>query len=325
MTTPPFVTPSCRDAAVSSSSMDLERTKLDRSPPSPKRSSRTVICGLPIDNVPMEAALDSMMMRLESRIRTRLFFVNADCVNISHRDPAYRQIVQRADLVFADGIGMRLAGRVLGTPIADNVNGTDFFPLVCERLANTGLRVFLLGARPNVAQRVRESVAEHHPGVEICGVHDGYFDRAQSDRVAWEIRQSGADVLFVAFGAPAQEKWIDAHLEATGATVALGVGGLFDFFSGDVPRAPLWMRRSGTEWVYRFWREPRRLWKRYWLGNFVFVARVLLEAAVRMLDRVLTPSVTTAEHTHLQSSSANLTQDDLTQVSRSGTTGRISP
>lgn len=244
-----------------------------------KRSSRIGICGLPVDNVTMDVALDTMMERLHTRTRTRLFFLNADCVNISYRDPSYRQAVRQGDLVFADGSGMRLAGRAFGTPIVDNVNGTDFFPLACERLAGSGHRVFLLGARPGVAQKVRAWMKRHHPGVEICGVHHGYFHPAQSGRIAQKIRRSETDVLFVALGAPAQEKWIIEHIEATGVTVALGVGGLFDFFSGNVPRAPMWMRRAGIEWIHRFWQEPRRMWKRYWIGNFVFVARVLRAAA----------------------------------------------
>lgn len=242
-------------------------------------SSRIGICGLPVDNVTMEAALDTMMERLRTRTRTRLFFLNADCVNISYRDPSYREAVRQADLVFADGSGMRLAGRAFRTPIVDNVNGTDFFPLACERLAGSGHRIFLLGARPGVAQKVRSWMKRNHPGIAICGVHHGYFPRAQSGRIAQKIRRSGADVLLVALGAPEQEKWIIEHIEATGVTVALGVGGLFDFFSGSVPRAPVWMRRAGVEWIYRFWQEPRRMWKRYWIGNFVFMARVLRAAA----------------------------------------------
>jgi len=240
---------------------------------------RLEICGLPVDNVTMTAAVDAMMERLAAGTRTRLYFVNADCVNVAHRDAEYRRTVQRGDLVFADGSGMRLAGRLLGTPIADNVNGTDFLPRACERLAQSGHRVFLLGGRPGVAERMQAQLGEQYPGLQICGTHHGYFDRTESHRIAAMIRESGADVLLVAFGAPAQEKWIAEHLEATGATVALGVGGLFDFYSGDMPRAPQWMRSAGVEWIYRFWREPGRLWKRYWIGNFVFTARVLREAA----------------------------------------------
>lgn len=245
---------------------------------SPTGSRHLEICGLPVDNVTMTEALDLMQDRLTTRTRTRLFFVNADCVNISYRDPDYRHTLQQAELVFADGIGMRLAGRLMGTPIRDNVNGTDLFPLACERLARTGHRVFLLGARPGVVERVRAWAAATHPGLTICGAHHGYFDREQSSEIAERIRRSGADVLFVALGAPLQEKWITEHIDATGVTVALGVGGLFDFFSGDIPRAPRWMRRTGLEWVYRFWQEPRRMWRRYWVGNFVFMGRVARRA-----------------------------------------------
>ncbi|MCA9705926.1 MAG: WecB/TagA/CpsF family glycosyltransferase, partial [Myxococcales bacterium] len=180
------------------------------------------ICGLPVDNVTMEGALDRLEQRLATRTRTRVFFLNADCVNISCRDPEYRRVVQRGDLVFADGVGMRLAGRLLGTRVRDNVNGTDLFPLACERLARSGHRVFLLGARPGVAQKVQQWAERVFPGLVICGVHHGYFGAEGSAEVAAEIRRSGADVLLVALGAPLQEKWIAEHMEATGVTVALG-------------------------------------------------------------------------------------------------------
>lgn len=240
--------------------------------------SRIELCGLPVDNVTMAEAVDALEERLWSRRRTQVFFLNADCVNISDRDQSYREVVRRGDLVFADGSGMRLAGKLLGRPVVDNVNGTDLFPRLCERLAKTGHRVFLLGARPGVAESVRERMTHDHPGLEVCGVHHGYFPKDRSHQVIQRIRDSRADVVLVAFGAPLQEKWIAEHIDATGATVVLGVGGLFDFASGRMPRAPMWMRRMGLEWVYRFWREPRRMWRRYWVGNFVFVARVLRRA-----------------------------------------------
>ncbi|MEM9454159.1 MAG: WecB/TagA/CpsF family glycosyltransferase [Myxococcota bacterium] len=247
------------------------------------------VCGLPVDNVTMADALRLLEERLATRTRTQLMFLNADCVNISHRDPEYRRTLQQADLVFADGIGMRIAGWLLGTPVRDNVNGTDLFPLACERLARSGHRVFLLGARPGVARKVQQWLAATHPGLTVCGVHHGYFDRTRSEEVTAKIRSSGADVLFVAMGAPVQEKWIAEHIEATGVTVALGVGGLFDFFSGNMPRAPRWMRRAGLEWVYRFWQEPRRMWKRYWVGNFVFMGRVGARALVERIRSIRQP------------------------------------
>ncbi len=238
-------------------------------------SSRIEICGLPIDNVTMDEALDEVMARLEAGLRTRLFFINADCVNISYRDAVYRSILQAGNLVFADGVGMKLAGKLFGTPVRDNVNGTDLFPRLCARLQGTTHRVFLLGARPGIAQEVREWIEQQHPGVVVCGVADGYFPAEESEQVAAQIREAEADVLFVALGAPRQEAWIEQHLEATGATVGLGVGGLFDFFSGRVPRAPSFMRRVGLEWLFRFGQEPKRMWKRYWVGNFVFMWRVI--------------------------------------------------
>ena len=125
-----------------------------------------------------------------------------------------------------------------------------------------------------MAEAVAEWATSRYPAVRIAGVRDGYFTEEETDEVIRHIHESRADVLLVALGAPRQEFWIDHHLVATGVPVALGVGGLFDFYSGRLKRAPLWMREAGIEWLYRLIQEPRRMWKRYLIGNLVFVFRV---------------------------------------------------
>jgi N-acetylglucosaminyldiphosphoundecaprenol N-acetyl-beta-D-mannosaminyltransferase len=226
----------------------------------------------------LNLALDDAVTAIESAVlggkETHVAFVNADCVNIAANDQAYRKRLAKMDWVFVDGIGMRIAGRLLKQPVCDNVNGTDLFPHLCAALARHGRSLYLLGGRPGIAEAAADWARSHYPGIQVAGCRDGFFDTEKEDAVITEIRSHRPDVLLVGMGAPAQEAWIARHAAATGATVTLGVGGLFDYYSGRIPRAPSWMRRLGLEWIFRLLQEPGRLWRRYLVGNVVFLARI---------------------------------------------------
>lgn len=240
-------------------------------------SEYLTLLGIPIRNLTMSEALSTIAGWLDGDSCRQVCFVNADCANIAYRDSEYLSVLQAADLSLADGIGLMLAGKLLGREIKQNVNGTDLFPRLCEALAGSPHGIYLLGARPGVAESVRDWIALNHPGVRVVGLHHGYYPPEDEERIIDDIAGSGASVLLVAFGAPRQDTWISKHLKETGASVALGVGGLFDFYSGRISRAPQWMREIGFEWIYRFWQEPGRMWKRYLVGNAVFMLRVLTE------------------------------------------------
>lgn len=242
-------------------------------------SGRLRILGIPVDNLSMQQALDAIAGRLSAHDGPawQVCFVNADCANLACRDAVYAGVLEGSQLRLADGIGLKLAGRILGRPVRENVNGTDLFPRLCRALEGTAARLFLLGGRPGVAEGVRDWLGRHHPRLAVVGCCQGYFPQGEGADVARRIAATGADLLLVALGAPHQERWIRRHLPATGAKVAIGVGGLFDFYAGRIARAPLWVREIGLEWVYRLWREPRRMWRRYLVGNGVFLARVLAE------------------------------------------------
>jgi N-acetylglucosaminyldiphosphoundecaprenol N-acetyl-beta-D-mannosaminyltransferase len=207
----------------------------------------------------------------------QLAFVNADCLNIAWRDPAYKATLRACDRVFADGIGLRLGGRMLGFELRDNLNGTDLYPLLCEAAAKAGRSLYLLGARPGIAAAAGEAMRSRFPGLLIAGSRDGYFTARDEPAVVEEINRSGAAILLVALGAPRQEQWIARNRDRLAPLVAMGVGGLFDFYSGRIRRAPPWMREIGMEWVYRLLQEPRRMWRRYIIGNPVFLYRVWLQ------------------------------------------------
>ena len=151
--------------------------------------------------------------------------MNADCVNIACRNPEYLEALQQSDLVFADGIGLRLAGDVLGRPVRDNVNGTDLFPLLAAALEGSGKRIYLLGGRPGVAEGVARWLAKNYPGVELAGWRHGYFSAEEEAEVIEDIRRCGADLVLVAFGAPRQELWIRRNLSKLGRKVVMASAG----------------------------------------------------------------------------------------------------
>lgn len=239
------------------------------------------ILGVRLHNLTMAGTVERIVGWLDGAAPRQVAFVNADCLNRCRGDVEYRGVLNMAHLTLADGSGARLAGRVLRQPIRENVNGTDLFPQLCGALEGTSHGVFLLGGKPGVAEGVRDWIRRHHPAVRVAGLRHGYFSAEEEPVVAAEVRASGASLLFVALGAPRQDMWIRRHLAACGARVAIGVGGLFDFYSGRIPRAPMWLREMGLEWVYRFWQEPGRMWKRYWVGNFAFLTRVVAETVAR--------------------------------------------
>jgi N-acetylglucosaminyldiphosphoundecaprenol N-acetyl-beta-D-mannosaminyltransferase len=148
---------------------------------------------------------------------------------------------------------------------------------LCAALAGSGKRIYLLGGQPGIADKVAKWIETHTPGLTVCGTRDGYFRPQDEASVVAEIAASQPDLLLVALGVPRQEMFIAEHLGEFNCQVAIGVGGLFDFYSGLRQRAPVWMRKSGLEWLYRLSLEPKRLAKRYLLGNPLFLCRVLKE------------------------------------------------
>ena len=229
------------------------------------------------DNVDMNEAITRLGGMLEGPGPHQVSFVNPACVNIAARHRGYRRVLARAALVLPDGIGIKIGSDLLGTPLKQNVNGTDLFPRLCDLLLARGASLFLLGGQAGVAEAVAAEVARRWPGLRLAGVRDGYFSVAEEGGVAAQVRASGADVLLVARGVPSQDLFIDRYLPLLGVKVAMGVGGLFDFVSGRIARAPMWMRETGLEWVYRLMQEPGRMWRRYLVGNLSFLARVALQ------------------------------------------------
>lgn len=207
--------------------------------------------------------------------------VNAHTLNLAAEDPSYRAVLNSAGLVLNDGKGIMLAARLQGSSFPADLNGNFFGPLLLELASARGWPVFFLGAAPGIAQTAARRLTERIPGLLVVGVRDGYFGRDQDAEVAESIRATGAGLLLVALGNPLQESWLHRWLPATGARVGTGVGAFFDFQAGAVQRAPGWMNRFGLEWAHRLVLEPRRMWRRYLLGNPLFLLRAMRSARMR--------------------------------------------
>jgi exopolysaccharide biosynthesis WecB/TagA/CpsF family protein len=239
-----------------------------------------------IDDVNLnEAATLLAFAAVDKSSVTSVAFVNADCLNMACTDVDYADLLARQGYVFGDGAGVRYACKLDGQPIQDNVNGTDLYPLLCEQAMAQGLSIYLLGGKPGVAERAAARTLRRYPGLKIAGTQHGFLDTAERDQVVSDINASGADILLVALGAPHQERWIESHQAQLQVGVAVGVGGLLDFVAREVSRAPSWVRKLGFEWVVRFMQEPTRLLRRYFVGNPLFLYRVLRQVMQKHLGQ----------------------------------------
>lgn len=241
-----------------------------------EQSASVTLLGISFDNITMKEAVDLIHSEIETKSEARTFyFVNADCLNKSYRDAQYSTILKNANHVLPDGVGINIACKMIGRALRENINGTDMLPYLCRVAAREQYSIYLLGGRQGVAEKMADRI-EAEFAVKIAGTHHGYFDHARgSEGIVDQVNQSGADILLVAFGAPLQERWIAANRSRIKAGACLGVGGLFDFYSGTTRRAPRWLRELGLEWVYRMMQEPGRMWHRYVVGNPLFLYRVL--------------------------------------------------
>ena len=231
------------------------------------------IFGVRVDRLRAEEVLTQVETYLGGDRPRRIYFVYANCLNVAYSDPGFREALNRADLVLNDGLGLEIAGRTLGKPFPENLCGTDFLTLVLERAGRLGKSVYLLGGKPGIAEACGERLIREIPGVKLAGLASGFFENEA--RVADSIRAARPDLLLVGMGVPIQEKLIDRWAAELPVRLAIGVGAFLDFYSGAVPRAPLWVRRRRMEWLFRLLREPRRLWRRYLIGNLTFLLHLL--------------------------------------------------
>lgn len=220
-------------------------------------SQRTDILGVGFDDLTMEEALEQAAALMESRSASYVVTPNPEIVWLCREDQELAEIVSGAGMVLADGIGIIYAAKILGRPMKAKLPGVDFAERLMARLAGQGGSVYLLGAKPGVAEQAGANLLSKYPGLQLAGTHDGYF-RDDSPVVA-EINEKAPDLLLVCLGAPKQEKWMFSHRTQLHVGLMAGLGGSLDVYAGTVKRAPERWQKLGLEWLYRLMKEPKRI------------------------------------------------------------------
>ncbi|MDX1686902.1 MAG: WecB/TagA/CpsF family glycosyltransferase [Candidatus Promineifilaceae bacterium] len=241
------------------------------------------ILGIPVHRVTMEEALRRVQTFMQEPRLHQIVTVNPEFVMRAQRDAAFRRILHEADLCPPDGVGLLYAARWYGRPLPERVPGSELVYHLAAMAARQGWRLFLLGAAPGVAEEAAAVLQSHYPGLAIAGTYAGSPAPAENEAIVGRINASRADLLYVAYGAPRQDKWIARNREALATVrVALGVGGALDFITGRAVRAPRWVQNLGLEWLHRLLQEPWR-WRRM-LAIPHFTLKVLLSDR-RQADR----------------------------------------
>ena len=215
------------------------------------------VLGVAFDNVTMEQAAEMGGKMLQEDRFHYVVTPNPEFILAAEKDESFRTVINAADLVIPDGIGVIYSAKILGTPLAERVPGIEFSAKMLEKLNEMGGRLFLLGAKPGVAEKAGENICAQYPNIVLCGTQDGYFK--DEEDVILKVAAARPDLLFVCLGAPKQEKWMARWGKHTGAKMAIGLGGCLDVYAGNVERAPEAWQKAGMEWAYRLKKEPKRI------------------------------------------------------------------
>lgn len=236
--------------------------------------NRICVRGVFFDNVTLDEAAQLLRAAArENRSGVSVFTPNSEIVQLCIEDASLRDTINEGGLIVPDGVGVIKAARILGTPLKEKVAGVDLGRRVIAFAAEDGYPVALVGGKPGVAEDAAAAMQAAYPGLHICLTADGYFKKEgeENEAVLSRIRESGARIVLVCFGAPAQEKWIAANRDKLpGVNVLLGLGGSLDVYSGRVKRAPAIFVRLGLEWLYRLLKEPKRIGRMMNLPKFYF-------------------------------------------------------
>jgi N-acetylglucosaminyldiphosphoundecaprenol N-acetyl-beta-D-mannosaminyltransferase len=245
--------------------------------------NRIDVMGCAVDDLTLEETLRVVEGFIAEGTPHQHVVVNVDKLLKARRDPELRRIINRCDLVNADGMPVVWASRLLGTPLKERVAGIDLFEALVARAAEKGWRPYFLGAREEIVQRVAGLYRARYPTLDIAGHRNGYWNREDDEAVATAIREARADLLFVAISSPRKEEFLARWQGHMRVPFAMGVGGSFDVVAGLTSRAPVWMQKSGLEWFYRFLQEPRRMFRRYFVQGMAFFPLLGAALARRLL------------------------------------------
>jgi N-acetylglucosaminyldiphosphoundecaprenol N-acetyl-beta-D-mannosaminyltransferase len=239
--------------------------------------SRVFLLGCPVDTLNMEQTVAQIQRYVEERKSCQHVVVNVAKIVAMRKDNELQEIISSCDLINADGMPVVWASKLLGESLPCRVAGVDLFQHLVRCCSEKGYRPFFFGARDWVVQKVVDRFKEMYPELRIAGFRHGYFTEDEEVGIAEMIRDSKADMLFVAFSSPMKERFLKRWMGVMEVPFCMGVGGSFDIIAGKTKRAPIWMQNCGMEWFFRIVQEPRRMWKRYAKTNPIFVWMVLKE------------------------------------------------
>ncbi|MCR4718905.1 MAG: WecB/TagA/CpsF family glycosyltransferase [Firmicutes bacterium] len=228
------------------------------------------VLGVRIDNVTVETATDRILEMVKSGGNHAVFTPNSEIVYAAYKDSEFCSLLNSADMLTPDGIGIVYASKILGKPLLERAGGYDIACNLINRVAESGERLYLFGGKPEVAEKAAENLRKKYPFINIVGTRNGYFTKDEENGIIDDINQSGADILFVCLGSPMQEKWIFKNRGRLSCRVMMGIGGSLDVFAGVTERAPESWQKLGLEWLYRLKKEPKRFWRMLALPKFAF-------------------------------------------------------
>lgn len=228
------------------------------------------ILGVPVHPLTMNESVAVLEEKLQKKEQAFVVTANAEIIMMCQQDKEYNNIVsEQADLVLPDGAGAVWAGRYLGNEVPERVAGFDLYNQLLKLSADKGYKAYFFGGAPGVAEAAKNKAEELYPGVQIVGCRNGYFTEAEEENIIKEINDAAPDMLFVALGAPKQEKWLVKYHNQLKPRVLMGIGGSFDVLAGKMERAPKWMQEASLEWAFRLYKQPSRFMRMLALPKFV--------------------------------------------------------
>ncbi len=224
-----------------------------------KNTDKIDILGITLDKVDYEMALGKVEYFLKTEGNKTIVTPNAEIIMQAQSNQKLKNAINNSDMCFPDGIGVVIASKIIGNPLKGRTAGFDLMVKILQKVNQNGMSIYLLGGKPNVAEIAAKKISVMYPKIHISGTHDGYFAQSEEENVVDEINKSGADVVFVAMGAPKQEIFMANQRQNINCKLMMGVGGSLDVISGNTRRAPVFMQKVGLEWLYRLILEPTRI------------------------------------------------------------------
>lgn len=259
----------------------------------PENFEKISILDVRVDIVGLDELLDNVLVLIHGQKKAIITYVNVHAINLAQELTWFREFINSSQIVFCDGYGVKWAARFLHSKDLQRYTPPDWFGQLAGVSAERGISMFFLGTRQEVVEKAAAVLKDKYPDLKILGVHHGFFDKSllgsENQEIVKKINMLQPDILIVGFGMPAQEKWISENITELQVHVVFPVGAYFDYLAGEVVRAPRWMTDNGLEWLGRLLIEPRRLWKRYVLGNPKFIWHVLLQK-IKLIEKKFSQS-----------------------------------